>query len=191
IAQVMARIHMTDLSFPEDGAKTEMPARERIAECFDGWKSVLDEHSMDAGGARTVADRICDVIRLHDAEEDVTVHGDLHRENLLTDGERIIVCDWQAVGRGKATDDIGFFLSRAAADGIHTDPREFAAMYADAVYELCGRSLDVSDIMAGISAANVITTFFYWHLFLHGSSADIVGDVYNRMIYDLGRCVEL
>ena len=118
-------------------------------------------------------------------EKRVITHGDFHRENMLTDESgNLLICDWQGIKIGGESEDLSFFMSRLSADGINIDPKCFAENYAKMVLELNGETIDPEPILKHIDAANVITTFMYWHYFLHGNPEERVREVYVKMITD-------
>ena len=91
-----------------------------------------------------IAEKINGIIGWHNNEDCVLIHGDFHWENLLkTDDGRICVCDWQNVGIGGASEDLSFFMSRLATDGIQIELDKILDMYANAVKELSGKTLKV------------------------------------------------
>lgn len=167
--------------------KNEALSVERVDHCLNGWKSVLKEHenSFDEGLLVPVAEKINEIIRWHNNEERVLIHGDFHWDNLLKRADsRICVCDWQNVNAGGASEDLSFFMSRLGDDGIEIDPEKVLDTYADAVRSISGKQTDPEIIKNHIAAANVITTFEFWHEFLHGSTEDRVKGIFDKMIDD-------
>lgn len=189
ITGTLARIHTDTVpAFLEcDRKPAELPDEKYITDTVNGWKSVLDEHPgvFDAAPLDAVAEKIRGIVAWHDSEERVLVHGDFHWDNLLVDGQgNILACDWQVVSVGRASDDLGFFMNRLGADGIILDPESFLRLYADALRKLTGRVLDTKNVIRHIRAANVIASFFFWHLYIHGSDTGRVRGIYERMIDD-------
>ncbi len=159
----------------------------QIEECLAGWKSVLNEHpgAFDGIPLEGIAEKINRIIVWHNTEESVLVHGDFHWDNLLTDDcGNILICDWQSVGVGGASGDISFFLSRLGSDGVRPDPNVFLKHYADAIREISGKAVDIRSIAEHIAAANVITSFVFWHQFLHGAAVERVQGIYGKMTDD-------
>ncbi len=56
--------------------------------------------------------------------------------------------------------------------------------------EIAGKINEIimQDIIWHMNAANVITSFAFWHEYLHGSSAERVQDIYGKMIQDFKEC---
>lgn len=54
-------------------------------------------------------------------------------------------------------------------------------MYADAVYEMYGIVIDKEDTYRHMAAGTLITSFLYWHEYLHGASRERVEQVYGKM----------
>ncbi len=194
VTNTLARVH-TD-SIPEfldcDRKPAELFSESQIQEYLTGWKTVLNEHSevFDDASLKEIAEKINGIITWHDAEEGILVHGDFHWENLLMDGHgNILICDWQSVGLGGPSGDLSFFMSRLGSDGIKLDPQFFLKCYSDAISEISGKIIDTQSIAGHIAAANVITSFAFWHQFLHGAEAERVRGIYEKMTDDF-RLVE-
>lgn len=189
ITKAMAALHTDEIpSFMyKDKEKAELLSDQMISECLCGWKSVLAEHpgSFSESQLEEIAGKINKLIIWHDSEDHVLVHGDFHWDNLLEDENgNILLCDWQGVKLGGASGDLSFFLSRLGADGIRIDAAFFMDSYVNAVWALSGKQMKRQDIIGHMNAANVITSFVFWHHYLHGSSEEQVADIYNKMIKD-------
>lgn len=189
IAKALAALH-TDKPTPfmnRDKKKAEPIPSSSIGEYLGGWKSVLAEHkgAFDDSLLEKIAGKINELIIWHDSEEPVPVHGDFHWDNLLKDENgRILLCDWQGVHLGGASGDLSFFLSRLGGDGIRLDTAVFVDYYVNAVREISGKQIVRQDMIRHMNAANVITSFAFWHEYLHGSSEERVRDIYGRMAKD-------
>ena len=189
IINILAMIHNDTIpEFLNKAAKRKEPLdKERIEYCLNGWRSVLDEHKnvFDEGALNPIAEKINEIISWHNDEDCVLIHGDFHWDNLLkTDDGRICVCDWQNVGIGGASEDLSFFMSRLGADGIQIELDKIFDMYANAVKELSGKIINPDLIKKHIAASNVITTFEFWHEFLHGNPEDRVKGIFDKLIND-------
>ncbi len=186
IANLLAGVHGSDIpGFLNDNSdKQKLLSDNEIEDCVNGWKSVLNEHEgvFSEGILNDVAANINDIISLKNKEKSVLIHGDFHWENILKDDdENLILCDWQGVKVGGPTEDLSFFLSRLGADGVSIDEDEFLNAYADAYKNISGEKLEILEIKKYMWASRIITTFLYWHFFLHGSDADRVKEVYDKM----------
>ena len=157
---------------------------EQIRECATGWRAVLAEHpgAFDEEILTETADRINEIIAWHNGEAQVLSHGDFHWDNLLCreDGE-IVICDWQGVNAGGASGDISFFLSRLGADGIVLEPQRVVELYCNERFLLTGEKISRDDMLNHMIAANIITTFQFWHQYLHGSACERVRESYEKM----------
>ena len=104
--------------------------------------------------------------------------------NLLTDetGE-IKVCDWQGVNVDGESADISFFFSRLEADGFSVD-RELLKHYSEETERKPGAVVEAKEIEWHIKASNIITTFRFWHYYLHGNPVERVREIYGKMIED-------
>lgn len=161
--------------------------KERVDYCLSGWKSVLNEHqnAFDEEALNPIAEKINEIINWHNNEDSVLIHGDFHWDNLLkTDDGKICVCDWQNVDIGGASEDLSFFMSRLGADGIELELDKMLSMYTNAVKEISGKVINPENIKKHIAAANVITTFEFWHEFLHGNPEDRVKGIFDKLIND-------
>ena len=171
----------------KDQEKTELLSDQMITECLCGWKSVLDEHpgSFHENQLEEIASKINSLIAWHDSEDRVLIHGDFHWDNLLEDRSgNILFCDWQGVNLGGTSGDLSFFLSRLSGDGIWIDSTVFLDYYINAIRNRSGKLIQRQDIIRHMNAANVITSFLFWHEYLHGSSEERVRDIYDKMTKD-------
>ncbi len=189
IAKVLALLHTDEIpSFViQNTEKTKTLTKKEIHDCMNGWRSILEEHPglFEESAVEKIADRINTLILWHDLEKQVLVHGDCHWDNLLEDNTgNLLLCDWQNVKSGGASGDLGFFASRLGADGTQLDMTYFLDSYVTAVKELTGKHLQKQDIVRHIAAANVITSFVFWHEYLHNSLEKRVYDIYNKMVND-------
>ncbi|MDE6169014.1 MAG: aminoglycoside phosphotransferase family protein, partial [Acetatifactor sp.] len=193
ITKTLAALH-TDAppSFMcKDQEKAEALSDQMITECLCGWKSVLAEYpgSFNENQLEEIAGKINNLIAWHDSEDRVLIHGDFHWDNLLEDENgNILLCDWQGVNLGGASGDLSFFLSRLGGDGIRIDAAVFLDYYVNAIWKLSGKQIQRQDIIRHMNAANVITSFLFWHQYLHGSSEERVRDIYGKMTKDFKGC---
>ena len=177
ITGALARVHMD--SVPEflnsAGKHSDVLTGQQIEEYRAGWECVLKEHpgSFDETPMQSIAERINRIITWHDSEERVLTHGDFHWDNLLEDENGDIrICDWQSVGIGGASGDLSFFMSRLESDCVSFDVMFFLKCYVDTIRDIGGHSVDTQSLAGHIAAANVITSFVFWHQFLHGAETE-------------------
>ena len=193
ISKSLAALHTdTPPSFMYKGQKkAEALSDQVIAECLCGWKSILAEQSgsFPENQLEEIAGRINHLIAWHDSENRVLIHGDFHWDNLLEDEHgNILLCDWQSVNLGGASGDLSFFLSRLGGDGIRINTTVFLDNYVNAIRKLSGKQIRMQDLIRHMNAANVITSFLFWHQYLHGSSEERVRGIYSKMIEDFKDC---
>lgn len=193
ISKSLAALHTdTPPSFMYKGQKkAEALSDQVIAECLCGWNSILAEHSgsFPENQLEEIAGRINHLIAWHDSEDRVLIHGDFHWDNLLEDEHgNILLCDWQSVNLGGASGDLSFFLSRLGGDGIRINTTVFLDNYVNAIRMLSGKQIRMQDLIRHMNAANVITSFLFWHQYLHGSSEERVRDIYSKMTKDFKDC---
>lgn len=190
IMRALAEIHISEIPafFRKERQQPGYLTKEQIEGCRAGWQSVLAEHpgAFDERILAEAAENINDIIGWHEEEKQVLTHGDFHRDNLLLGEEgEILVCDWQGVGQGGASGDISFFLSRLGADGISIAPEKAVALYGREREELTGENVSSGELLLHMQAANLITSFQFWHEYLHGSSTERVRGIYEKMRMDL------
>lgn len=174
-------------SSQEDKSKAQLLTEEEIKTSVEGWISVLQEHpdvfgEDDVTDLKNIATVINQIIKWHDTEEHVLTHGDFHFDNLLKDeDESLLICDWQGVNVGAASGDLSFFISRLTGDGIPLEKRKVIEFYCKTMKELFGKTVSVNEISSHMEAANLITSFRFWHYYLHGSDAGRVQSIYAPM----------
>ena len=193
IAGVLACIHSESVPefLSDNDARTNLLSQDDIAGCAKGWQSVLDEHpgAFDDSVIDKISQDINDIISWHDSEKRILSHGDFHWDNILTgDAGKLIVCDWQGVGVRGASEDLSFFMSRLGADGISVDSLQFLSWYTSEYNRLTGETVDPSELERHIKAANVITSFRFWHNFLHGNDTERVRGIFDKMVSDYREC---
>ena len=193
ITKSLAALHTdTPPSFMhKNQKKAEALSDQVIAECLCGWKSILAEQSglFPENQLEEIAGRINHLIAWHDSEDRVLIHGDFHWDNLLEDEHgNILLCDWHSVNLGGASGDLSFFLSRLGGDGIRINTTVFLDNYVNAIRKLSGKQIRRQDLIRHMNAANVITSFLFWHQYLHGSSEERVRGIYSKMTKDFKDC---
>ena len=186
VMQALASVHSCEIpSFLSSLQTAANPlTTEQIADCIMGWKKVLNEHPrfFDDSVIDEVAERINDLIIWHNSTPKVLCHGDFHMDNLLLDTDNtIIICDWQGVGCGDVSGDLSFFISRLDSDGITVDKQHLVDLYAKAVFEKSAMRVDKDQILGHMYAANTITSFVFWHEYLHNTTKERVKRIYNEM----------
>lgn len=192
IMDTLARVHTgkIPLFLRQNKAEAEPLTEKQIQECLRGWQTVLSEHpgSLEEKLLPEIAEKINAVIRWHGSEEPMLTHGDFHWDNLLmNENGDILICDWQNVSVGGASGDISFLLSRLSADGITADAHSTLAFYAEAVCELTRKPIDPEAVWSHMAAGNLITSFQFWHQYLHGSPVERVRRIYDAMREDFYR----
>lgn len=189
IMRVLAIIHSQEIPpfLKTQQKQPEYLEETQINSCLAGWQSVLSEHpgKFDEEILRKAAEKINKVIEFHHAEEQILNHGDFHWDNLLQkENGDLVVCDWQGVGVGGASGDIGFLLSRLKADGINIEPRKVIELYCYERFLLTGKNISPEKLQMYIKAANFIVSFQCWYPYLYGSSYERVNGIYKEMGMD-------
>ena len=189
IMRALASVHVSEIPplFMQKQHPAQPLSEEQIRASVEGWCAVLDEHPgvFDGAPLEGIAEGINRIISWHGSEEIVLSHGDFHWDNLLMDNEgRIIICDWQGVEAGAASGDLSFFFGRLRGDGIQLKEQEIVEAYGREIRRLSGKKITWEEIDGHIRAANVITSFIYWHEYLYGSSEEKVKEIYGKMVTD-------
>ena len=97
------------------------------------------------------------------------------------------MCDWQGVNVDGESADISFFFSRLEADGFSIDRGLFLKYYSEEIEGKRGTSTEAKEIEWHLKASNVITTFRFWHYYLHGNPVERVRAIYRKMVEDYNK----
>ena len=186
VMHVLAQVHTHEIPefLIQNEKAPELISESKIEECLAGWREVLEEHPgrFDESILLNVAKKINDIILWHSNEQKVLCHGDFHWENLLQkENGELVICDWQGVNIGGAAGDISFFISRLGSDGVKLQLEKLIVLYAQEIYRLTGKEIKQEELLGHIYAANIITTFLFWHMYLHGSTEERVEGIYCEM----------
>ena len=189
IMGALAMIHVQEIPtfLRQERKPPEYLEEQEIKRCLAGWQSVLEKHpgKFDEKILTQTAVKINELIDWNYEAEQVLTHGDFHWDNLLQreDGD-IVVCDWQGMGVGGAAGDISFFLSRLGADGVDIEPGKVIELYCQERFRISGQKLSEKEMLRQMKAANIITTFRYWHDYLHNASMENVREIYEKMVME-------
>ena len=85
--------------------------------------------------------------------------------------------------------DISFFLSRLSADGYGIGEKAVIGMYCQSA-ERSGSRIQAVEIERQMCLANLNTSFRFWHQYLHGSTAERVAGIYEKMLTDAKTLIE-
>lgn len=194
IMDVLVQIHGMEMPvfLKADERKPVTFTEEEIQESLLGWKSVLNEHPgvWEEDTPEEIAVCINNINQKFFAKECSFSHGDFHFENILQDAEgKIMVLDWQNCGAGHVSGDISFFLSRLSADGYGIGEKEVIGMYCQSAVRR-GSRIQAGEIEIQMCLANLNTSFRFWHQYLHGSTAERVAGIYEKMLADAKTLIE-
>lgn len=109
-------------------------------------------------------------------------HGDFHPDNLVSDGERLYLIDWQSLHMGRGAGEISFFISRGSDFGIPMDEGALFDCYAQRVSAYTGQSVSVERLMRAHDASSLLTAFVHWPHYLLEASCERTAGVFERMI---------
>ena len=194
IMDVLVQIHGMEMPvfLKADERKPVAFTEEEIQESLQGWKSVLDEHPgvWEAEVFEEIGTCINEINQKLFIEQSGFNHGDFHFENIMQDTEgNIKVVDWQNCGIGHVSGDISFFLSRLSADGYGIGEKEVIGMYCQSAVRR-GSRIQAGEIEMQMCLANLNTSFRFWHQYLHGSTAERVAGIYEKMLTDAKTLIE-
>ena len=189
IMKTLAAVHTTTIpgflkKGQQDNPEPHLFSDEEIQTFLSGWRSVLAEHPgvFDEAPLAGIAENINNIILWAAKESKVLSHGDFHWDNLLLDEQgNLLICDWQGVSVGAASGDLSFLFSRLGADGIHLDEKQAVHFYAQEIKRISGKTLDEEKIFRYMDAADVLTSFVFWHEYLHGNDVERVRGIYGKM----------
>jgi hypothetical protein len=124
----LAALHAATWEATIDGVPShDVPAqREGIAAGFQaGWPVVLERFGglmPDRLRARApaLADRIGDLIEALTQPPQCLVHADVRLDNVLFDGDDVILVDWQSVCTSSGEQDLAYFVTQSVRDGTRT-----------------------------------------------------------------------
>ena len=150
---------------------------------YNEWLSVIGEHGgrFDENILSAVYKNIGKVCEVLNSPPHFLCHGDFHPENLLTDGEKLYMCDFQGLGIGKGIGDAGFFISRGTSMGIDMEADTLLYYYAERLSEYMGKEIKLDTLLRERSASTLLFTFSFWASYLHGATYENAEYHFNEM----------
>jgi aminoglycoside phosphotransferase (APT) family kinase protein len=122
--------------------------------------TLADKYWSTTSAAAAVAQLLSETAALArdvDAVPDCFLHGDCHADNLLRDGDNLIVwADWQSTGVGAPAAELALLWTRAHADGAVLPYDAMLHEYADR------RGIDVANLRQAVRAAELAFLLFAW-----------------------------
>ena len=79
--------------------------------------------------------------------------------------------------------DISFLISRLSADGYKIDEEAMINQYCRSA-ERRGSGIQPQEIEIQMCLSNLNTSFRFWHVYLHDSTAERVAGIYEKMLTD-------
>ena len=153
-------------------------------EAYKDWVSVISEHEgkFDPKLLDAIYKNICTVPSVLNTEPQYICHGDFHPENILTDGEKLYICDFQGLNIGKCAGDINFFISRGSSMGINIDSEKLLSYYAERLSQYTGKETDTETLEKERCASSLLVTFSFWADYLHNADFIKVKLHYDEMV---------
>jgi len=105
-------------------------------------------------------------------------HGDCHTGNIVHDDEKLVFCDWQSTGLGRATSDLAFLSVRATPSGTH-----IPAVVVEEYLRQCARvgaELDPAGFEQAVLLEELALLVFQWPQFAAYNNAASIGRVHRR-----------
>ncbi len=151
---------------------------------YNDWKLVLNQYKgkFEDKVLDEIYENIEIVCPVLNCEPHCLCHGDFHPENILYDGNQLIVCDWQGINIGKSISDISFFISRGHGMGIDMKEEHLLDYYCERVSLYRNSFIDKETLLKEKYASTVLCTFSFWAQYLKNSSFEQVAIQYNGMV---------
>jgi len=151
---------------------------------YEAWKYVINRHTgyFDSVIIDKIYKNLDIVCPILNAEPHYICHGDFHPENILSDGKKLFICDWQNISLGKCMVDISFFISRATAFGIEINDNELFDYYCAKLSEYRQTMVDKSILQKDKDASVVLNTFLYWAYYLKDGGIERISPLFESMV---------
>ena len=148
------------------------------------WLKVLDEHKgkFDPYILDIIYKNLKEIAAVLNEPPHYFCHGDFHPENILTDGEKLYICDFQGLNIGKCAGDINFFISRGSSMGINIDSEKLLSYYAERLSQYTGKETDTETLEKERCASSLLVTFSFWADYLHNADFIKVKLHYDEMV---------
>lgn len=161
-----AKINSLDLSLAAKlglGFTPQKIDRAAAEQAYGQWQLVLKKHTgLDPSILDKIYGSLEKACQILNGQPHFFCHGDFHPENILTDGNRLLVCDWQGVNMGKGIGDFSFFISRGKGFGIKINEDELLDYYCEKLCEYKRADICKIQLLREKHAAVLLTTFMFW-----------------------------
>jgi len=149
------------------------------------WKSVVSRHGYRFDGKHidrifNNLDVICPILN---ARPHSVCHGDFHPNNILLDGEKMVLCDWQNVHIGKCAADFSFFLKRGFHFGMEKNKDALFEHYRDQLPRHAREATSLPVLLKDMHAATVHNSFLFWPYHLASADFERVQSIYDGMVH--------
>ena len=147
------------------------------------WMEVISRHGgrFDEAVLTAIQARLDQAAALLNTGPLSPCHGDFHPDNLVTDGKRLYLLDWENLHMGKGAGEISFFISRGRDFGIAMDEGALFAHYARRLSVYTGKAVSVEQLMKEHSASSLLTAFLYWAEYLKDAPYERVEGIFCQM----------
>lgn len=193
VACLLAYFHNLDIPcFLENKEEKEM-TKSQIEYCYNRWRNIIEEHnnSFSLDNINKLATNINRFIKYFNDSKKCFIHGDFHIKNILvSDKKSLILCDWQNSHIGNPSYDLALFVSRLNADNIKFNEELLIKRYVFYNNKL-GNKIKEEDITRYIAFSNLKISFTIWYYYLCNNTADRVHKIYDRMINDMEKLLEV
>ncbi|MFT3950407.1 MAG: aminoglycoside phosphotransferase family protein [Oscillospiraceae bacterium] len=160
---------------------------------YQEWKLVLSQHEgrFDTKMLDEIYANIDIVCPILNNEPHYVCHGDFHPENMLHDGDKLYICDWQNIQIGKCIGDISFFISRGIGFGINMNADDLLDYYCERLSKYRGMNISKTVLLREKHASTVLNTFSFWAYYLKNCSYERVAGQFNDMVNSYKYLVDL
>jgi len=110
-------------------------------------------------------------------------HGDFHPNNILSDGENLMICDWQNIHIGKCSGDFSFFLKRGFNFGIDQSDVVLFDHYYHQLSRHAREPIDRPVLWRETYASTVHNSFLFWPYHLKRADFARTKSIYDGMIH--------
>jgi aminoglycoside phosphotransferase (APT) family kinase protein len=152
------------------------------------WLSVVRQHHgrLDETNIARIYENLDMICPILNAKPHHVCHGDFHPNNILSDGEHLVICDWQNINIGKCAADFSFFLKRGFNFGIDQNNDALFEHYANQLSLHAREPIDRSTLWKETCAATVHNSFLFWPHPLKNAGFERVKSIYDGMVRAFG-----
>ncbi|MBI9014672.1 MAG: aminoglycoside phosphotransferase family protein [Clostridiales bacterium] len=155
-----------------------------LENAFNEWKCILEENKIviDQSELQYIFTNFNMVCNILNALPHNICHGDFHADNILSDNDEIVVCDWQNICIGKGASDIAFFVNRGESEGLKIDEDQVLDQYCERLSFYTSNKINKSDVKNVMKASKVFVSFIHWPYYLKDETEEKIVGIYSKMV---------